>query len=366
VIIHHVEAMRSDAGLANHAEVSFVRSFGGGGVTLFFVLSGFLITYLLLEERAETGTIRIRDFYLRRVLRIWPLYYLLVGLGFFVFPRLLVPQELQHRVYDAFGTQLALYGLLMPNVAFVHLQRIPLVSHLWSVGSEEQFYLAWPVLVRLARDRVVPMLAAVIAVFGVLRWGFSGGPLGEAIGRPALGQTIGRFLHSFRVDCMAIGGLGAVLLRRPAGPVLRFAFHPAVQVGAVLVLLALIADGGEVPLLHHQVHSLLFLVVILNVSSNPRRLASLENAVFRFLGRISYGLYMYHPAAIAVVLVLLAPVLPAMGRFTGDVVVYAAAFGLTTAVAAASYRWFESPFLRLKRRFATIATGDEPGGAPPR
>ena len=89
VIIHHVEMGKFWFGQPNIYDKSFVGGvFGQLGIIMFFVLSGFLITYLLLEEHRKTGTISIKDFYIRRMLRIWPVYYLIVILGFFVFPQI--------------------------------------------------------------------------------------------------------------------------------------------------------------------------------------------------------------------------------------------------------------------------------------
>ena len=88
VLIHHVEQYRSIYGKTNYWNNSTIRLLGEEGVTLFFVLSGFLITYLLLAEKANVGTILIKQFYVRRILRIWPLYFLVVVLGFFILPKL--------------------------------------------------------------------------------------------------------------------------------------------------------------------------------------------------------------------------------------------------------------------------------------
>ena len=78
VIIHHTEQIKDILGLSNYWSTPIIRSIGGLGVLLFFVLSGFLITFLLLDEESTTGTISIKKFYIRRILRIWPLYYLIL------------------------------------------------------------------------------------------------------------------------------------------------------------------------------------------------------------------------------------------------------------------------------------------------
>ena len=84
VIIHHIEQMKNSLGLENNWNLPVVLVIGKLGVILFFVLSGFLITYLLLEEERYTQTISIKDFYMRRILRIWPLYFLILLISFFV------------------------------------------------------------------------------------------------------------------------------------------------------------------------------------------------------------------------------------------------------------------------------------------
>jgi peptidoglycan/LPS O-acetylase OafA/YrhL len=88
VVIHHVEQTKDLYGFKNYFGNATVQLIGSMGVTLFFVLSGFLITYLLLQEKAVHQTVQLGKFYMRRVLRIWPLYYLVVLLGLFVFPHL--------------------------------------------------------------------------------------------------------------------------------------------------------------------------------------------------------------------------------------------------------------------------------------
>lgn len=350
MIVHHVDQLRADAGLRSHWRVDAVKLIGPLGVTLFFVLSGFLITYLLLIERETTGRIAVRAFYVRRMLRIWPLYFLLVALGFFVFPRTLLDEQQRALVTESIGPKLAAFVLLCPNVALFLWPPVPLISHLWSVGSEEQFYLLWPALVRGARQRLPIVLLAVIVGVGGARWALFRGT-GSAL-------TVARFLDLFRVDCMAIGGVGALLLHGRSRA-LAAIYRPAAQVAALVALVAVALLVGPRFALWHQVYAALFLVVILNVASNPRPLVALESRLLRFLGRISYGLYMYHPGAIAVVLAVAGTWLRGAPGVAADAVAYGAALLLTVGVAAASYYGFERPFLRLKERFAVVHSGPE-------
>jgi len=124
---------------------------GHSAVNLFFVLSGFLITYLLLRESIEHGDVAVGKFYVRRILRIWPLYYLVIIIGLVVFPLIFGPNYTFSVFYAEYpsmpvtiATKLALVFFLLPNLAGI---TAPMV-HIWSIGVEEQFYLVWPWIVR--------------------------------------------------------------------------------------------------------------------------------------------------------------------------------------------------------------------------
>ncbi|MFL6194529.1 MAG: acyltransferase family protein, partial [Thermoanaerobaculia bacterium] len=168
VILDHVPMNQGSAGLPNpHWGALFYR--GAPAVAFFFTLSGFLITYLLLEERRKTGEIGVWRFYLRRACRIWPLYFVIVAFGLafynFVLPRLGVRYPVE---YDL-GLAVALYTLFLPNVMSGLYRVGGILNPLWSIGVEEQFYLAWAPLVRRFH-RALPavcgtLLALSIAVF---------------------------------------------------------------------------------------------------------------------------------------------------------------------------------------------------------
>ena len=128
----------------------------GLAVLFFFVLSGFLITYLLLVEESETGTISVGAFYVRRILRIWPLYYLIVVLAFFVLPHSggLLPASSA----ELYGWKnLSLYLTIFPNFAMP----VWYAGHLWSIGVEEQFYVSWPLLMRIVHARLALILGVI-------------------------------------------------------------------------------------------------------------------------------------------------------------------------------------------------------------
>ena len=373
VIIHHIEEFKS-VYLFNRDDLwarPFVYQLGRLGVSLFFVLSGFLITYLLLAEKQKTGKIAIRKFYVRRILRIWPLYFLVVGSGLLIFPHipfLHTPAELGD-VYANFAGKLLFYGLVLPNVALALYDNTPLVSHTWSIGVEEQFYLMWPWLVMSRNPK--RLLTIALSIIGVFTAWFI---YERFIVRPVyldrsqvspFFSFIAFFLGQFRIGCMAIGGLGAYLLfsKNAIVPIL---FRRNVQLGVYAVLLICIAVSFRPTGINYEFYACFFCFMLLNLAGNPHSLVKLDNPVTRFMGDISYGLYMYHPVAIALVMNVLLTIWPSAPQ-TGGVadplfvtLLYALGFGLTTLLAWLSYNYFEKPFLRFKDRFAVVASSRRP------
>ncbi len=322
---------------------------GRDAVTLFFVLSGFLITYLLLTERERTGTISVRKFYARRALRIWPLYYATVLLGGVIFPVLFAPQ-----FPTAAPTPFvwALVLLLMTNVPY-YFQTITLpffLAHLWSVSVEEQFYLTFPAL--LKRVNLVQLACAVIlvkllvsAALWILEFG--------GISLPWVRMTV----DITRFECMAVGALGAyaVFVRHP---VLTVLYRTYIQRFALVIVALVAAAGSEVRYmpLYDVVISGVFLVIIVNVATNPRSILRLEYRIFHFLGSISYGMYMLHPFTAYLVLFIFSRLgLPLIG-----LPLDAAMIAMAVFTASLSYYGFERPFLRLKTRFAMVASETKP------
>lgn len=321
-------------------------------VMLFFVLSGFLITYLLLTERASAGAISIRNFYLRRMLRIWPLYYLLVLTAFLLLPRisfLEVPSWSigQYRWWPNF----LLYATIFPNLA----SPIPYVSHLWSIGVEEQFYLVWPIVMKYVR-KPAALLVAIVIVYPATLWLVTFVPV-AARGRVL--ATLLDALYLFRVDCLVLGALGALALFHQVRAVLSVVYSRTVQAAILAALGFLYVRWVDLRFLTYEVYGVLFVVLILNVCSNPRSLVKLDHPVFESLGRVSYGIYMYHPLAVVLTIKSMALCAPGFAR---TVFFQAAAHLLVMAVtigfAYASYHWFEWRFLRLKLKVSSIVSGD--------
>ncbi|MGB1286757.1 MAG: acyltransferase family protein, partial [Aggregatilineales bacterium] len=321
VIIWHIEQFKAVFSIMTDYRDSFVLSqvvmSGDNAVVLFFVLSGFLITYLMLIEIEQTDTVNIRKFYIRRFLRIWPLYYLLVIIGFLIVPAFIQASRFGDIMFDFrqsrnYLATLGLYIVFLPNVGLA-LDFVPLgISPLWSVGVEEHFYLIWAPLIKRARRYVLPTIIGVIVfrfIIGILvDMGFVVSPL-MTVTSETVPQFIVGVLNLFRFEAMAIGGLLAYILYHRVSFWLNLIYHPVTMTGISAVMVGQMLFHGIFDAYNSQISfivmSLLYGIFIMNVATNPRYPFKLENRVYRHLGKLSYGMYMYHSTVIIVIIILL-------------------------------------------------------------
>jgi peptidoglycan/LPS O-acetylase OafA/YrhL len=359
VVVHHIEQYKSTFGYTDtfvrDSEHPVLYQAGRLGVALFFVLSGFLITYLLLVERRSAGGINVRNFYIRRILRIWPLYFLLISLSFFVFPLipiLRVPGLSEH-LYDNFWQKFSLFGMVMPNVALVLYHEMPLCSHTASIGVEEQFYLLWPLLIGSLRPRrMLFVLTVIFLVLGGAFFWLRYGPNSAVFREGSLMAPLSLFLAQFRIGAMAVGGIGAYLVFKKH-PILKVLYKRPVQWIVYAVLATMLCLGIRIPGLNFEGYAVFFTFLLMNLAANPASVINLENPLFNFMGKISYGLYIYHPVIIVACMYSISQLMPYSPGFS--VLLYITSYALTTAVAWLSYTYFEKQFMRLKDRFAPDA-----------
>jgi peptidoglycan/LPS O-acetylase OafA/YrhL len=362
VVISHVELMKSHRGLASVAENQVVYELGRIAVTFFFVLSGFLITYLLLVEKQTAGAISIGKFYTRRVLRIWPLYFLLIAVSFFVLPHFHffdIPQYSAALQTD-FRSALLLYVLFLPQLALSIFSAVPYAEPLWSIGVEEQFYLIWPFLI--ARTKRFVAIAIGIAAFCILARQVPvmfGSRLQNAGGLAFWNHFIDYFYFT-RMECMVVGALAAVAVFRRRERLLRALYHPAAQLAAYALSAYLIFTTRNKPLLHYTLHSALFAVIIVNIATNPKSFFKLESRGLRFLGNTSYAIYMIHEIVISAVIGIQVRITnTSYDDATSNIVLYAASIVATIALSAAVYWYYERWFLRRKLEFTVIANAPQ-------
>lgn len=296
---------------------------GQAGLPLFFFLSSYLITELLLREKERTSRIHLKAFYVRRVLRIWPLYFAGVALG--VLLGLLNPTfRLSRHELLYLTTFTAWLGETFHGNPF---------GVLWSVSVEEWFYFVWP---SVAAQGKIFLTRAALVIIPIA-------PLTLKMFRNGWYNPVTHFVF------FATGGLVAVLLQGRSITISSRMRLPAFAAGMLLLVGVRFVDWNE---------SFVYFVVDLGCVLVFFSFLGLERAYLRpqlvYLGKISYGLYVFHAAAYVLITPKLLGPLHLRSELVSLVLTYGLTFATTAAVAAASYRYFETPFLSLKRRFEFV------------
>ncbi len=317
----------------HHFGIDAFAQWGWLGVNLFFVLSGFLITGIIADSRGDSRF--FRNFYARRALRIWPVYVLLLLLNYVIVPFVFTgnPWWSWHEIKSAPWLH---YVFFVQNLFFLDLPGT--IGPTWSLAIEEQFYVVWAPVARFFRNtRLVPLLISVIVASPIIRI--------IAAGRLTPTHTL---IH---LDGLAIGSLIAVALRtfdwdRSTWRRIGNAALVCGGFGAVLMLFR--GTGFTDTLLALGFGGMLISGFLAN--SAPNLYGSfLKSGPLKFLGTISYGLYMIH----ILVFVSIGAFDVKMERFgtAGDFAVVAVRLTLSIAVATLMWHGFEKPILRLKRYF---------------
>jgi peptidoglycan/LPS O-acetylase OafA/YrhL len=351
VLFPHIEQLKERFGLPAY-NIYPHPDLGKLGVILFFVLSGFLITYLLMRERQETKSISLRQFYVRRALRIYPLYYLIICLTLFLLPLFdfyFVPGWSED-LRTNFGLKIFLYLFFFPNLAEILFPPIPLAGQIWSVGVEEQFYFVWAILAKKVSNILVMLTGVIIFYLSILSLLLI--IKTNILTSNAVINIMLAFWQLFRIDCMAFGGLAAYLLFYNKQQILSLLFNKYIQIFLYSTVLLMIGIGFEIPIFTYEVFAVFFAAIILNLAGNKDSILGMENKFLDYGGKISYGIYMFHFITI-VTAIKLSFYVPFQGMF-----VYAASFLLTILTATLSYEFFEKKFIKAKIKYSPIISGD--------
>ncbi len=335
VFIHHIFPNTKDLYLKHFPEFTAVilaniANCLGYGLSVFFFLSAYLIATLLMIEHEKYGHIDLKQFYIRRILRIWPLYYVGVGVGI-LFAYWRYPDQIHiYQYYLFFASNLYFHSHPFPGI---------LMGHLWSISTEEQFYIAFPLLILLFRRFFylpIGIFFILLSLAALTLEGSYGGNDDVVIWT----NTFCQFIF------FGTGIVCAVFTRNHEIKLSPFLRASAFTLSWVLFFCASYFFLLEPPISIPTTVPGYVLVAVGCVLL----LFSVLNAPFKFpaflvyLGKISYGLYVWHRLGIFMV-----------GHFVShNVVVELLAIVPTVVISALSYRYFESPFLRLKEKFTHI------------
>lgn len=347
VIICHIEQNKKAFLLPNLR--SFLKHLGVLGVDLFFVLSGFLITILLLKEKEIYGKIDYKKFYLRRILRIWPLYYFVVILSLLVLPNI---PFLCDGCLHFFGTNellkvIVLFVLMLPNV-LIFIKIIPFAAQTWSIGTEEQFYVVWPFIINNFRNLKRVFLGCIIGYWII----YSCITL-NIFDKVPYFELFRNYYNLLKVDVLSIGALGALLMyeKDKVINIINNLFVFCFSFGLLFLFYILITNPYEV---FRVIYAILFMVIILNLVGNKKIETIFENKILNYLGQISYGIYMYHNIFIFIVLKMVVNNFKQF-QILENIIVYIGSIVATIIVSHISYQYFEKPILRYKAKFSPFS-----------
>ena len=327
---------------------------GGTGVSIFFVLSGFLITYLLITEYDSNSKILLKSFYIRRILRIWPLYFLVVAFSFLAYPFLRSFIGIKHSLDSNF-----LYHLtFLSNLDVIHIQKLSNGNDVlsqnitWSIAIEEQFYLFWPLIFVFLPKRFW-IYSIVLVILGSILFRIMNA-----------NDIIILYYHTFSVLLdFGIGGLMAFLIKS-SKKIKSYFENSATLTHSILLIfsLCLIFFGdllfsfkyGNV--IEHVFITFSFaLIISAQALTKSESILNLQNLTFaNKWGKYTYGIYLIHPIVIAIIDIIIHfihfPKTNFMNTFSVGILV----FIVTLWLSKMSFKYYESYFLLLKDRFTTV------------
>lgn len=344
VVVSHSSLSLSLIGL----ETGKIFGLAAYGVTAFFALSGFLITYLLIEEKSASKTISVKKFYIRRLLRIWPLYF-----GYMIIALLADIFIFNFTDFSAIG----FYLFFFPNIPFSYeivgmktFVPIYLLGHFWSLGVEEQFYAFYPWLIKGFKK-----------LFNVLLFMFLIVLILKLTAKYISYKTANPFWYSWadntRFDAMAIGGFGAWLYKYRLSFVLILINSKIIQFFITGIIVLVLINMVKIPnSLSHMLVAGVAVIAIYYAHLFEKPCINLRNRYIDYFGKISFGIYVYHPLAIGLIGLLLKGLeFPPTFKIP---VYFIAIILLTILFASLSFRYFENYFLKLKSRYSIVKSKD--------
>lgn len=336
---------------------------GSVGVNFFFTLSGFLITYLLLRERERLGKIKIPNFFMKRLLRIWPVYYLTIFAAFIVIP--LVLSFLSHiGIHTPASAMEGISPALRLPWLIIFLGNLPSLNHgptnlsfspLWSISVEEQFYLIWPWVISYFPTRHLPKLFISLIIGSLLFRMHYMADL-DVIKYSSLSVlsdlVIGALLAYAITYWPSVREYFTKLSRKSLWSPVIFVFI-LMPISRVAELGYLGVNGRALVVVLPIVFCVLFAYIIGIVCFGKfRDRGLLNNKSLVYLGTISYGLYCYHGLGILAAKLMS---VTSIGTLMPPVLLWSieilSAFGITLLLASLSHRYIEAPILKLKNRF---------------
>lgn len=350
VFMFHIFRIVSDSFEVNPVFYFFKNDiFGNGnlGVNFFFVLSGFLITFLLIEEKILNKQISIPKFWLRRVLRIWPLFFLIVFFGFAIYPYIknILGQSTNEKA-DVFYYFLFLNNFDFLNKGFPYSS---ILAALWSVAVEEQFYLVWPIIIYLFPLKNLWIPFSIIICINLLFRNFNNNSLALEI-------------HTLScIGDLTIGAFGAWLInfsRRFKSHIEFLSLYKIIILYISFFLAYFFKDEfletfQIFKVFERLILAILILAIILEQTFSKNSFFKMNKfKTISNMGILSYGLYCFHFIGIYIVYSISKKLFIQINFLQLFFFIIPISFGATYLLSYISYKYFETPFLKLKEKYS--------------
>ena len=331
-------------------------SSGGTGVSIFFVLSGFLITYLLISEYELNFKVNIKKFYIRRLLRIWPLYFLVVAFSFLIYPFLKSLIDMNNPL----ASNILYHITFLSNFDVINIQKYFNGSDAgsqnitWSVSIEEQFYLFWPLIFVLLPKRSW-IYSIIIVIVGSICFRIVNNY-----------DSVVLYYHTFSVLLdLGIGGLMALLIK--SNYLIRTFFENSssrTHITLFILSFCLLFWGDTIfsfnygPAISRIFISFSFALII-SAQAITKRKSQFNLANMSFAnkwGKYTYGIYLLHPIVITIIEIFVRIMHFPKTNFINLFSIGVISFICTLLLSKISFKFYESRFLTLKEKFTTIQT----------
>tara|TARA_B100001989_G_C24503549_1_gene446273 strand:- start:471 stop:1265 length:795 start_codon:yes stop_codon:yes gene_type:complete len=263
-----------------------------------------------------------------------------------VFPELeILHFKFSSNLHYDFQIKLILFLLFLPNLVFRLYPMTPFASQTWSIGVEEQFYLIWPLVISYFKKLKIVFIFSIILfpVFKLILIHFS-----IKTGSTGTLYFVSKIFSDLSISSLALGSLAAYFVVEKKSIVNLF-HNKWLYRATITFLCVLVFFGVEFKFIHYEIYSLLFTIIILYLGTSYQSKNSvLESNFFKYLGKISYGIYMYHPVCIVFSINVLLQ-LDLLNNFN----LYVSTLLMTIVISSISYEYFESKFLKLKKNYVT-------------
>ncbi|OFY84376.1 MAG: hypothetical protein A3F72_01015 [Bacteroidetes bacterium RIFCSPLOWO2_12_FULL_35_15] len=350
VLFHHIELGKNVFDIPSISKYYMETGTGQAFMTMFFVLSGFLIFYLLINERKKTGIVEVKKFYRKRISRIWPVYYILVLTVIFLFSNnnwFSSPTPSVHA--GDYYNVVSLYLFHLPNFRIFFTSSFVLLIHLWSLGAEEQFYALSPWLIKKSTNYLKTFIFIIVLKVSIkLMVALAYRTLPISSESIMFLKHLETFLFKFPIEAFAIGGIIAYLFIEKKENVLNYLYKPYIQWVNLLLMLAI------VPLSHRSeslqlLVAINFAIIIINLTGNTKPLFMLDNKYSNYIGQISYGIYMYQIPLVYLILNIFKPYYSADHMVLWNILYYSTCTLLSMVTAIISYELIERKFINWAR-----------------